>query len=514
MTARHAQPQVSEATLAGRGGEPFPVVVAHSSANNEMSVRIVVEPTRMAAFIRLAPGPSFSGLSQDRLRDVLIDAGIVHGVDAIGLATYVLMQNSATPFDGYFQIAQGDPMRRGEDGSIEFHVLPTAAAPRYDQTDEGSIDFRQLNLIENCFAGQRVATIIPPGAGRAGKDVFGGVVPASPGAPAQVAAGPGVILNPNGKDFSSEIEGRLVHENHVLSVSPTLEIAHDIDYSVGNIDFVGKVVVNGSLLDGFSIKGKRGVEIRGEMGSATVESEGEVTIVGGVKGRGNAVIKCGSLKVRYIDDSTVEATGDVVSEKEILHSVVRSLGKVSIPRGTILGGEVWGFQGVEAETIGSEVGVNTRIMAGLNWTDENKLAEVRAKIAELSDRVRSAKQILEPLLNLPDASAQFDLEQKSMIADLISELRNLRDALAFLVEERESIVSRRQAGRVPQINVLRELNMGVVVRFSQISHEIKDAVKGPVSVVHDELRETQCIRSLFNLAPVRDPEPRPEAPEN
>ncbi|MDR1613574.1 MAG: FapA family protein [Planctomycetota bacterium] len=509
MTSRIGIPQIQEAALTGHGGAPTPVLVVHSSASNEMTVRIVVDPARMGAFIQLLPGPSFGDIDGRRLGDILVDAGIVHGVDAFGLSTYCQMQNAPSPFEGFFQVAQGDPMRKGEDGSIEFHVLPTAAAPRYDQTNEGSIDFRQLNLIENCFAGQRVATVIPPGAGREGKDVFGLAVAATPGSAVKAMPGPGVLLNPNGRDFSSEIEGRLIYENGILSVSPILEIAHDIDYSVGNIDFIGKVVINGSLLDGFSIRGKRGVEIRGEMGSAAVESEGGVTITGGVKGRGTALIRCAELKVRYLDDAKVEASGDVAVEKEILHSVVRSLGRISIPRGTILGGEMWGFQGIEAGTIGSEMGVTTRVFAGLNWTDESKLAEVRAKIAELGDRVRSSKEILEPLLTQPDISTQFGPGQKSMIADLISELRNLRDSLGRLIEERESIVSRRQTGRVPQINVLDELFIGVVIRFSQAPQEIKDSVKGPLSVVYDEARDAHNLRPLFKLTPARQPEPAP-----
>lgn len=507
MVADAAERTNDTMTLRGLKGAPEAALLLHASSSLERDVKIVCSPDRIRAYIRVIRGTAFKPLTEAGVVELLASAGIGSGVDATGISAFIALVNAAAPFEGFFQIARSSPMRRGEDGSIEFHVQPTAAVPRYDQSDSGSIDFKQLNLIENCFAGQRVATIVPPGPGRSGVDIFGGAIPAEPGRPVKLTAGPGVTIHPNGRDFTSEIEGRLIHEGDELSVSPVLEIAKTIDYSVGNIDFIGKVVVNGALLDGFSVSGKRGVEIRGDMGAATVLSEGDVAIGGGVKGKGAGFISCMKLKARYIDDSTVEASGDVSVEKEILHSTVKSLGKVSIPRGSILGGEVWGFRGVETDVIGSEMGVATKIVAGLNWTDENKLAEVRGKAAELSDRVQSSKMILDPLFAVPDITAQLSLDQKSMIADLILELRNLRDGLAQLLEEKERIMSRHQEGRVCQINVLSTVHMGASVRFTEVESEIKDLIKGPLSITQDVSGRTCKIGGMFNLAPENDPKP-------
>ncbi len=475
----------TDVEIAGAGGSKIPMRTLFFDKSPDRELHIVASPDRMRVFVRLTPGERFSGVSREQLLDQLISLGVSHGVMDTGLNLLVALQNSPAPMTGYLQVARGTPRRKGEDGTIEFHVQPTSPNPRYDVGEDGTIDYRQLNLIENCFAGQRVASVLPPGPGRSGKNVFGEELPPVPGKPVAVRPGQGVVVSSNGREFTSEIEGRLVFEDDTLSISATLEITRDIDYAVGNVDFVGKVVVKGSLLDGFYINAKRGVEVSGDMGAARITSEGDVKIIGGIKGKNAAIISCRSLAARYIDDATVEATGDVTATKEVMNSSVQALGRIKVPNGAIIGGIACAFRGVEADTLGSEMGVTTWVMSGLNWTEENKKAEIRAKVAEYLDRVHSSQVLLDPLFKDPELSGRLGTDQKSMLSEIISELRAIREALVDLLEERASIANRRQEGMVNQINVRKMLYMGVVTRFSEMESEIKDTIKGPLTVEPD-----------------------------
>lgn len=488
----------ADTELAGLDGAPLAACSLYYDRPPGYEVRVVYTPDRMRAYMKLTPGPGES-ISSSQILEVLREAGVTSGIIRTAVELYAALQSSAKPVKDYVQLARGEPMRLGEDGSIEFHVQPTAPQARYDANPDGVIDYKQLNLIENCFAGQRVATTLPPGPGRPGLDIFGDVIPAIPGSPINVQAGPGVIISSNGRDFTSDIEGRVTYEDGLISVSPVLEILHDIDYSVGNVDFVGKVVVKGNLLDGFYINARKGVEISGDMGAARITSDGDVKIAGGVKGKSAALIACRKCSARYIDDATVEAAGDVSVTKEIMNSVVLSLGRVSIPEGSIIGGEVCGFQGVEADTLGSEMGVPTSVVAGVNWADENQLAGIRERITDYLDRTQSSQVLLGPLLDSKDILAKLGAEEKTMLSELISELKDLRDELAVELEERGKINSHRQDGMVNQINVRKMVNQGVDVRFSLIEHQVKDAVKGPVSITQDEARKAAKFASLVSL---------------
>ncbi|MCD7897290.1 MAG: FapA family protein [Planctomycetaceae bacterium] len=495
--------------MAGRNGEPLPLRTVYYDRNADREAHLASSLDGMHAYLKYVPGPAFSGLTREKIVAIIAGAGVIYGLIDEGIALFVVTQNGPEPFNGFFEIARGEPMRKGENGFIEFHVQPTSMEARYDSDAGGGIDYKQLNLIENCFVGQRVAFIHPPGPGRSGWDVFGQEIAAQSGEPLQIRPGPGILISSNGRDFTSEVEGRVVFDNDVISISPLLEISRDIDYSIGNVDFVGKVTVKGSLLDGFYINAKRGVELQGDMGAGRITSEGDVKITGGIKGRNAAVITCKSLTVHYIDDATVEASGDVNVTKEIMNSSVKSLGRVTVSNGAIIGGEVVGFQGVEADTLGSDMGVLTWVSSGLNWTEENRKDDIRAQVAEYMDRVQSARVILDALFSDKVITARLGSEQKVMLAELMSELRELRELLVELLEERSRIDSRNQVGMVNQINVKKMLYMGVATRFSAVEGQIKDTVKGPLSIMQDLPRNITRTGPYAELPRLRDPEPEP-----
>lgn len=485
--------------IAGHDGEVLAMRTLLHERNSERELHIIASGDGMHVYMKILPGAHFQGITAGLVTAALAVAGVRYGFIEPGIELFVQTQNSAEPFAGFFQIARGEPMRRGENGSVEFHVQPTAINPRYDENSEGAIDFKQLNLIENCFAGQRIATILPPGPGRSGMNVFGEEIPAVPGDPAVVQAGSGTVTSSTGREFSAEIEGRVVFENNVLSVSSVLEIARDIDYSIGNVNFVGKVVVRGSLLDGFSVNARQGVEIHGDMGAGNIASEGDVVIRGGIKGKSSAFIACNSFTAHYIDDAAVEARGDVRATKEIINSTVKSLGSVRVTEGAIIGGEVYGFRGVEADTIGSDMGVQTMVFAGLDWTEENLKKELRVRIAEYMDRLNSATLLLDPLLAAKGLRSKLGAEDKAMLSDLVSELADIRERLAELLEERSRLDKREHAGKVACINVKKMLNIGVTARFPDAASPVKDAIKGPLTIRPDAEHSTIDIGEFAPL---------------
>ncbi len=514
MSGQEQKNDTADVEISGPGGVAVPMRTLYYDLSPEREMHVVVSLDRMSVYVRHIPGERFAGLQREQMIGHLYGLGICYGILDSGVNLFVALQNSANPVEEYVQLARGEPPRKGEDGTVEFLVQPTSYEPRYDVADDGAIDYKQLNLIENCFAGQRVASVIPPGPGRPGKNVFGEELQPAPGKPVCIQPGPGIVVISIGREFTSELEGRLVFEKDVLSVNGVLEIVHDIDYSIGNVDFVGKVVVKGSLLDGFYINAKRGVELSGDMGAARITSDGDVKIVGGVKGKNAAIITCRNLTTHYIDDAMVEAMGDVTATKEIMNSSVQALGKIVVTSGAIIGGVVCGFRGVEADTLGSEMGVSTWVMSGLNWTEENKKAEIRAKVAEYLDRAQSSKVLLDPLFNDPEVTSRLGTDQKSMLSELIGELRDVRENLVELLEERAAIGGNRQEGMVDQINVRKIVYMGVQPRFSRVDGEVKDSVKGPLSITPDRVSDAISFGQFTELPKYEPPEDEEENVHN
>lgn len=500
----------NQIAVKGFNNEPLTLHLLADDVNDERRLCILASLDGMHAYAMTTPGIRFVQLRRDEVENAIARAGVVFGVADEGISLYLSMVNAEKPYVGCFEVASGKAARDGKDGTIEFHVQPTGMEPKYDENDAGAVDFKQLNLIENCFAGQRVASILPPGEGRPGCDVFGSDIPPNPGAANTIIPGPGVRMTANGRDFTSEIEGRLIFEDGKLSVSPLLEITHDIDYSVGNVDFIGKVIIRGALLDGFYISAKQGVELIGDVGAGHIRSDGDVSITGGIKGKNAAMITCRNLSARYIDDAAVEATGNVVVTKEIMNSSVKSLGRVTVTTGAIIGGVVCGFQGVEADTLGSDMGVNTHIMAGLDWTKEEKKDGIRQKVAEYMERIQSAKLVLDRLFADKELSQRLGDDQKAMLSDIAAELRDIREVVAELLEERARIECGKQQGTVNQINVRKKAYIGVMVQFSHGESQVKELLKGPVSLTPGTQRSMMGVKPMTplpDLAGIKPPEP-------
>jgi hypothetical protein len=89
----------------------------------------------------------------------------------------------------------------------------------------------------------------------------------------------------------SDIDGQVQINNGRVDVVSVLNIAGDVGYGTGNIDFTGSVFVEGTVLHGFSVKASENIEIKGALEGANIEAGGDVNLLGGVKGVGKSIIK-------------------------------------------------------------------------------------------------------------------------------------------------------------------------------------------------------------------------------
>ena len=59
-------------------------------------------------------------------------------------------------------------------------------------------------------------------------------------------------------------------EKEKLNVFPVYEVNGDVDYNIGNIDFVGTVVIRGNILTGFRVKASGDIRVTGGIEGAEV----------------------------------------------------------------------------------------------------------------------------------------------------------------------------------------------------------------------------------------------------
>jgi len=488
----------------GAGGQPLAMLLLYQDTNAERTVRILAPASAMQAFIqyqRLRSG------TQPRVEDLLAclaQAEIKHGIDLESVRFLAALLHGGEQV-GIWQVAQGTPPDHGSDGYLDFCIQPSGREARYDEDEEGRIDFRDLHIIHNVRQGDHIATLRPPTAGKPGKDIFGREVPAIDGKALQVHCGQGVRSDAEQIRFFATHDGRLVYENNLLAVSDIFEVMGDVDYSVGHIDFIGSVIVRGAVLDDFNVCGQRGVTVHGLVGRCFIRSEGDVIMESGMAGRGGGrILAGGKVRAKYLNETLVEAGGDVEVQREIINCVVRTNGRLSIAGGAIIGGECMALGGIEAGSIGSDLGVMTHVISGLEWTAESRLKKIDEEIVRLERRLREIDAIVEPLIQSKDRLAALLPEHRQLLREFLQRVHQMREDLRLLQEERVAIEARNPRNRVSQINVNTLVHPGVVVRFGRLCASIRHPYRGPLSIIEDLERDAVRLVVQVPLLPDED----------
>ncbi|HYF95555.1 MAG TPA: FapA family protein [Symbiobacteriaceae bacterium] len=412
-------------------------------AHGRVTVRI--SPDGMEAAMTITP-PKGTGqvVSLPQALAALGKAGVIFGVDSQAVEDLVRQASSVSMFDAAGKttvVARGRPATRGQDAVISHHDLLQMPSGYPQLKSDGSVDHFQLNLVRNVTAGTPLVSKQPATKGVPGTNVLGAPVPCVDGKDQSLRVGKGCRVSDDGSSVIAETEGHAVlgYDGRV-TVSPIFEIRGDVDTSTGNIDFVGSVVVMGSIHQGFVVRAGQNVEVHGGIDGGTVEAGGDVIVRYGIQGgsRGR-VVAGGRVQCRFIENADVRCHRDLTVGDGILHSKVRCGGKVQITgrRGTIIGGQIKAKDEVITRVLGSSLLTNTDIEVGVSPETRDELEMVRRSLTEAEAGLRKAQQAVTLLRDLEARNpAEFSPEKRAML------LKALRSQYHFQAQ-RDQLASRK-----------------------------------------------------------------------
>jgi uncharacterized protein (DUF342 family) len=210
-------------------------------------------------------------------------------------------------------------------------------------------------------------------------------------------------------------------------VEQDLDIAGDLDFRIGNIDFAGNVTIRGNILDGFRIKSAKDILIGGAVGVACLEAGGNLTIRGGVNGGHKGKLVCGgNLQAHYLHMVSVECGGDVLVDVECHDSTVLAVGSVTVSRGGIVGGKVVAGGDISAGFLGTAMCVPTLLHAGYQAGLDQQLEKQRKALAQAVILVKNLESALAKWVEQPGASVRFPAQRKTQMIQLQSRLSDAR----------------------------------------------------------------------------------------
>ncbi len=396
------------------------------SADRDGIVTIEISGDEMTAIAFVMP-PQGNGkpVSVADVKQSLQDAGVVFGIVNNERIQAFLEQGKTSLVD--FMTAAGTPPGHGTDATVEYSWKKEADAIMKD--DDGKVDLRELNVVKSVAQGEVVARRTPPTRGEEGVTVTGKKTPGEWGSDVALKAGANVNVSEDGTTFVAALGGSPKLSGGVISVDPVYIVNGDINYETGNINFAGALEIKGNVLDGFIVRAGGNISIGGNVQAADVYSEGDIAVKGGILTRKQtAVAAKGSIFAKYIENSTIEADKDVVADRAIINSSVRSNGMVicTSREGKIIGGEVMAFTEIRARQLGTESETPTTLRAGFKHDVYNTMAEAEHGLEKINydiDRIqkmlgaaKSAKP--EVVAELKNAVAKLETDKTALLQKL------------------------------------------------------------------------------------------------
>lgn len=367
-------------------------------------------------------------LSREMLYRAMLAQDITYGVNT-RLADRLAHDESR--YFNLFLLAKGKPAFDGENGNIVDYV--PRVIERVLQVDEyDQVDYTALNLIHNVKEGQEICRLVRPTEGEPGRTVLDQEIPAKSGKSVSLPKGRNTEISEDGEALVASIAGHVEFTGRSFQVKPVLDIAENVDFSTGNIKFLGDVNIKGDVLTGFTVRAMGSIWVGGviEAGS-TVEAGGDLTVVKGILGDGTTTVRAHRCVFsKYIENATICVRENLQTDA-IINSSIYCDGEVVVRsgRGTVIGGRIWAAKKVTATAVGAKSECRTAItLGGLPCTNfEQELARRELRDLEVE---------LETLECQPESPVKASLLAKLRIKVSTAEmkLRQLEDNLLDIEE--------------------------------------------------------------------------------
>lgn len=397
-------------------------------------VSVEISKDRLTAYLLVhPPEPGGRALSSADALQALAAAGVSFGVDSAAVTAAVAEAARAGQSVRRI-VARGRPPEPGADARIEHHAALLRAGGQPRQRQDGSVDYFDLGLVQNIEVGTVLAKKIPATKGRPGLTVTGTEVPPRPGRDLPLLAGEGAQLQADGLQVVAAETGHALLQSGRVQVSRVFAVRGHVGPSTGNIDFAGSVVVRGNIAAGYSIKASHDVEVQGGIESGSVEAGGNVVVQYGIRGGGGkgSVRAGGAVQARFVENADVHSGGDVLVRDAILHSRVRSGGRVLMTgrKASIIGGHVTARQEVVTRVIGSSWATVTEVEVGVSPGVREEVLRLKEQLAACRQNLTRAAQAVS-LLGNQDKAGNLSAERREML------LRATRSQSALQAEQAE-----------------------------------------------------------------------------
>ena len=386
------------------------------------------------------------------------------------------MQNPHAYVGQEIIIAHGKEPVHGQDSYLEM-VYEQKEEKKPKIMEDGGWTFTALSKLQMSKKGQLLAKKIPASPGEDGMTVTGEVVKAKEGRDLPIKVGKNVVVDQKNQAVYSLLAGQVSMLDGKLNVFPVFEVNGDLDFSVGNIDFVGNVVIRGNVPTGFSVKAKGDIRITGGVEGVELEADGNIEINSGITAQHKGLIKAkGDIKTSFILNAKVETEGNVYVSQSIMHSEISAGGSVICqgPKGLIVGGKIQAGKSVVCRVIGNDLNTPTSVEIGVNPKVSNRLKEIEQSLVEYKTMLTKNEQALSILNHVLKERGELPPDRRELYAKLTTNKLNMERHIKNLEDEHQQLLMKQEEEEQAFVEVSSFIYPGTKLTFNKYTKYFKD----------------------------------------
>ena len=397
---------------------------------NDSVVRTEIPEGDMQAYMQVSPpGEGGCDVPYETFLSIFKMNKIVFGVKEDVVRDFV----DKPSYNDKILIAEGDRPKDGRDAYIEYYFETDQSRVRLKEGSNGKIDFKELNIIQNVVENQPLAKRIPPEQGIPGETVTGRWLPATNGRDINLPVGTNVHVADDGDTILADMNGQALVISGLVNVEPVFTVNGDVNLKTGNIIFLGTVIVQGNVEDGFSIKASGNIEVHGTVARAELDADGDIIINQGVNGKGGGHIYAGkSLWARFIENANVRVGDMVIVSDGIINSYVDANNRIVCQgkRASIMGGRLRAGEEINAKVLGNPTsGTETICEVGFDPKSKEELDRLQAAKLEIEKQLEELNRTLMSLINIKKQRKSLPEDKEAQLQEMMESRNTLSDEL-------------------------------------------------------------------------------------
>lgn len=424
------QPEIKEEILI-EGGFSDEAEIGDDSEEKVAPIQLTVSSDLMTMTMTMKPRKGKPWEFYD-LEDCVYKHDVVYGIEFERMEELMNLVNSEGRAVEDEVIARGELPTEGKSQRTILHFSKNKAIDLTQSSLSKVLDSGEVGH-EYLDQNDKVLEIIPAKPGVEGFTVTGAKLkPKKKITKAdQYKPGENLVPGPEKGTYIAKVPGQVQIKGKTVSIKPVLFIDHDVSLKSGDIHFHGNVVIQGNVRTGMKVVAKGNLFINGRIEIATIQSGGDLTIVGGVQGglqgKKALITVGGDMRTKFCNHALLKCRGDILIENSLLHSDVECEGTIRIleeGKG-IMGGRIRAMLGIETSFLGSSLGIATEVNAG-GFNHEVKLSMARTESA----RKRLQKVIEDLMTRLrPYEGKELDDHPKKILEKILLMRKELAEAL-------------------------------------------------------------------------------------